>query len=147
MENRSTEPTTHDKYGRWHTRVHFGSCGFPCDEFSLSKLAHALQAHTHAVDVWSAGCCILELLLGRPFLTSCSSAPTLVSTCSTEEARDLRVQLLLAEIAEACWVHSPSDSSSCSSLGTGYRAIHTHQNHYIRDRQKNENTSTLTHIR
>merc|ERR1712064_144937 len=43
-------------------------------------------------DVWSAGCCILELLLGRPFLTS----------CSTEEARDLRVQLLLAEIAEVC---------------------------------------------
>mmetsp|Transcript_56096 Transcript_56096/g.149665 ORF Transcript_56096/g.149665 Transcript_56096/m.149665 type:complete len:896 (-) Transcript_56096:419-3106(-) len=61
-----------------------------------------LEAHTPAVDVWSAGCCILELLLGRPYLTSCSSAPTLVTTCSTEEARDLSVQLLLAEIAEVC---------------------------------------------
>lgn len=59
------------------------------------------KAHTVAVDVWSAGCSLLHLLVGRPYLNS-PARPTGLSVTSAKGAADKRAQRLLAEIAVVC---------------------------------------------
>jgi serine/threonine protein kinase len=67
------------------------------------EVLEELEPQTEAVDVWSAGCAIIQLLIGRAFLSRATGlGPTGLSTDDPNGATRVRINRLLEEIAEVC---------------------------------------------
>lgn len=61
------------------------------------------EPQTTAVDLWSAGVCIFQLVTGRPFLTAnIGAGATQLSNCDPNAATRVRQQILLDEISRTC---------------------------------------------
>lgn len=61
------------------------------------------EPQTTAVDVWSAGACIFQMVTGRPFLAAnIGAGATQLSNCDPHAATRVRQQILLDEISRTC---------------------------------------------
>merc|ERR1712136_731756 len=84
-------------------------------QFMAPEILEEETAHTTAVDVWSAGATLIQVLMGRAFLRV-ALGPTGLSANDPQGATKVRCTRLLCEIAEVCPLkeeHRPEFLSQC----------------------------------
>jgi len=86
-------------------------------QFMAPEILEEETAHTTAVDVWSAGATLIQVLMGRAFLrVALGLGPTGLSANDPQGATKVRCTRLLCEIAEVCPLkeeHRPEFLSQC----------------------------------
>jgi serine/threonine protein kinase len=86
-------------------------------QFMAPEILEEETAHTTAVDVWSAGATLIQVLMGRAFLrVALGLGPTGLSAHDPQGATKVRCTRLLCEIAEVCPLkeeHRPEFLSQC----------------------------------
>ena len=65
--------------------------------YRAPELCYGAQVYSHAIDVWSAGCVLAEMILGTPIFRGATSDDQLAKIIQTDSTPELVVSRMIAE--------------------------------------------------